>query len=168
MPTNDILFEGAYHYGRRQIAVLGSLLVLICGFFLIRMVWAQVADSSFSLSMDVLGLMFMLAAFAFTGGLLLFYFLSNKVLHLTIDHLGVRYGTYFFPWEKVHSLRGSISVSRCQIRLSSRGWLRLNRCLVIDVGLTPPEFEALMQKLQDMVAPHFDHLQFVGQPLVID
>ena len=102
-----------------------------------------------------------LGCFAFVGSLLIYNFLTRKVLRLTVDRDGIQYGKRRFLWADIGALRFGAGQLGCHLMLRRRGMIALNRHLLIDEGSTEMQMESLMQSLQRDVAPRFDHLRFI-------
>lgn len=158
------IYQSAYYY-RRIWVFCGSLFLLVVflpafvRFALVCADTSQASDERLLLLVPttIFGL------FALVGGLLLRYHLIDHSIPLIIDGSGVLYGTKQLAWADVRSLSGirQRRSIRIQLMIRQRGRIFSSRQLSTTDGLTPAQYERLMVRLRQEIAPFHKHLEFI-------
>lgn len=157
-----VFHSSTYHYRRKSVLAVGLVLLAVCTPLFIWFLWTMFRSASSpgaliigSICTGVVGL------FAIIGGVLTQYFLTDRTLPLVINRVGVRYGDRFFPWQDIASIRARPGVPPVQLLLLRRGRMESVCHLMTNDGMTVLEFESLMRKLRNEVAPLYEHLKLL-------
>ena len=161
MPEGPAIYHGVYHYRRPSVAVAAVLFTLVCvplfGFYVWALLSKPLTSERFFIALFPLG---GLGFLGWLGGLMGYYYLTAKAVHLVITSEGVSYGEKHFPWADIGSLRVGNYNGYAQFLLLQKGRLVLRRWLVTDQGLAEGERSHVMSRLQREVAAVHPHLVF--------
>jgi hypothetical protein len=155
-----LIFRGSYSYRKPQVAVMGSLCILLFGPVFGLFSWDLFRPHTTSEIVLGIGLCIFTGVFLVTGIMLGYYFITDHKKELTIDQNGVTYGRRFYPWSCLATVTKSPKAPERQLMILKTGFMPLNRPIWIDGGLSADQYSRLMRDLSRLITPLHPHTYF--------
>jgi hypothetical protein len=95
----------------------------------------------------------------YLGSTLFFSLITGYAKKLTVSDNGVRMHHRYYTWGRIQWLDAQYRGGIQQLRLCLRGGLWKKRWLITDDGISPEQWEKLLQQLRERVLPHHPHLR---------
>ncbi len=159
--TPGVIFTGMWTY-KPSHGALGVLLIGAAVLLLGRTALVFFQDDIIIQS-DKIGIAVLLGIVGcvmfYFGSMLFFSLVTGYGCRLVISEEGVRYGTRYYSWRKIHWLDARMRDGCYQVLIARRSGIIRQRWLTTDDGLTQEQRDKLIHSLEQRVVPNFPHLR---------